>query len=342
MPRSCSAKTVPCAITKKVRSLASRASHHKQDPRRDRRRHRALHRGQRKASPRSRPAVSYGPRHRPAFRPLRPQARKSVASRRRRTRLRSRLLPELANRRVIEALGLEQPAYCCNMLLTLLEAAAPGERLQQDFVYPLIEGSKVRAIARDSPKRLVVRRRLDEYSSNSAVRQARKRRRCATSQLLKAGLRSISTSSRTSPLKSEASSRSRSIGSEARPCCTACATCAVSTRQSEISRLTVSPLVSSRYFPLPIGRFVDNGSHLADTSGDTVSLDISDCLVDTAAGCTGSRAGPGLAADRAGCVNSPHFSAAKFWKTSISIAVPPSTIGWLRSGAASAPGARRC
>ena len=44
------------------------------------------------------------------------------------------------------------------MLLALLETAAPGERLQQDFVHPLIEWSKFEPLI-EIAERLVVRTR---------------------------------------------------------------------------------------------------------------------------------------------------------------------------------------
>ena len=54
------------------------------------------------------------------------------------------------------------------MLLALLETAVPGQRLQQDFVYPLIERSKFQPLI-EIAERLLVRRGLDELFQKSSA-----------------------------------------------------------------------------------------------------------------------------------------------------------------------------
>ena len=126
--------------------------------------------------------------------------------------------PRVANRRAIEALGLEQPGRRRQMLLALADAAAPGERVQQDLVHAPVERRKLEPLLQ-IPERLVVGDAARRDAPAAAAWQPRNRRRCAVSQPLKAGLRSISRPSRKSPANSADSARSRSGASVSMPSC---------------------------------------------------------------------------------------------------------------------------
>ncbi|MNV57871.1 hypothetical protein D3C71_1502210 [compost metagenome] len=81
------------------------------------------------------------------------------------------------------------------------------------------------------------------YSSTAAW-QALRRRRCAVSQLLKNGLRPISSPSRKSPTNSADSAPNRSRSALSMPCCIARPISMTSTWQSPRSSLTMSCAVS--------------------------------------------------------------------------------------------------
>ena len=136
------------------------------------------------------------------------------------------------------------------VLLAFANPAAPGEGGEQALVHARIERRKLEPLLEvaEQPRR---RWPLPRRCSSSAAWQPRNRRRCAVSQPLKEGLRSISRPSRNSPLKRAQSARSRSGASVSMPCWAAQATSTASTRQSERSSLTLSPGVSTRRRPGP-------------------------------------------------------------------------------------------
>ena len=76
--------------------------------------------------------------------------------------------PGGAQRRAVEALGVEQPGGRRQMLLALADPAAPGERAEQDLVHALVE-RREREPGLEMAERLVVIGALDELLQQGGV-----------------------------------------------------------------------------------------------------------------------------------------------------------------------------
>ena len=133
MPRSCSANTVPCAMTNRLRSLASRVITSWARPS-------AARRGP-AAAERSTNGIT-------AIEARRPRRGRRCRRRQRRGggfdagACRSGwpgCAPGVVQRRTVEPFGLEQPHGRGQMLLTFADPAAPRERRQQHLVHALVE-----------------------------------------------------------------------------------------------------------------------------------------------------------------------------------------------------------
>ncbi len=118
-----------------------------------------------------------------------------------------------------------------------------AEYIQQQFVNPLVERRKHQPFLQIS-KALIVRSDFDKALEQRSLIAAEPARRCAVTQLLNAGLRSISRPSRKSPANIETRVRSRS-GAIVPMSFVARATSAASTKQSARSSLTLSASVST-------------------------------------------------------------------------------------------------
>ena len=230
IPRSCSAKTVPRAITNRLRSLASRVSTSCARPS-------AGPPGRRTSGDSSAKGITATDARRAGLAPgsTRGGVASSTVARRQASRSGPRSSPSLSNICAVDS-RCRSPSRMRPCRASAANSASCTRRSN---------GASASHFSRCANTSSPEARRAS--GSSTAAWQPRSRRRCAPSQWPSSGAASSSSPSRKSPESSRAeSARSSSTGRSSSPACTARATSRASTSASARSSLTVSPSVATR------------------------------------------------------------------------------------------------